>query len=253
MAMVHGVPAVAKACGVIKKRVSAGVQKKLKKQAKVPGVSAGAKSKKSEAKAPRSPSSAKSTGVRFGKTGQSYEFVSEIGSPEAVLQEAMDFAANFGSIALPKDGNRDSANAFIEELVKFVSNCPFRLAGRSSKSYSVLHVCRKILLWLVERDPSAVDQLTLKCLKDCCPDQGALLRTLSDTLTATDLRNKFSVHPLMLSCWACLFHQAPKQLRGKADFISAREMKRAAMKLQGQAPANGTPNLCSVVKTALGE
>ena len=68
---------------------------------------------------------------------------------------------------------------------------------------------RRVLLRLQAQAPVVLGGLTLADLKKCAPDEENLLRSLPDTLDSASLRRTFGVDPLMLLCWACLFHAVP--------------------------------------------
>ena len=74
------------------------------------------------------------------------------------------------------------------------------------------HVLRKFLLALSKRAPKPVSSAMLwKDALGAVPDRGGHTAGIDGATTWGKLEDEYGVHPLMISCWACLLHAVPKK------------------------------------------
>ncbi len=114
-------------------------------------------------------------------------------------------------LELPSDATE--LRRFIGELHVLLSSFDSHWKQGSERGYQRLHVMRKMLLFLDAERPGLLDTLTLGELCRVAPDVLGVLRVLDPEMPYSEVSRKFGVPPLLLSCWACLAHDVPEDLR----------------------------------------
>ena len=88
-------------------------------------------------------------------------------------------------------------------------------------AYCRKHILRKIILWVHSNtDASIWEQLTIGQLRQVCADKKCFLQYLDGDMTWKQATHSFTVSPLMISCWTCLFGQVRTE-EHRAAFKSA--------------------------------
>ena len=110
-------------------------------------------------------------------------------------------------------------------------------------------ILRKFLLALGNKTPKAVTAaLTWKDTLCAVPDRGGHASAVDGAATWERIEADYGMHPLMISCWACLFGAVPKAQLGR---IFARPGPRVVVAARELVSQNGFPPTPAMVAAHL--
>ena len=111
-------------------------------------------------------------------------------------------------------------------------------------------ILRKILLWVHSKTDAGIwEQVRLADLRRVSADKKCVLHQLEDSMTWIQATHRFTVNPLMISCWACLFGQVVKPAHRKVFDHADAHLQQIALQLTRQ-HAGVQPNLRSIALEA---
>ena len=183
------------------------------------------------------------THVVLGKLQQKFRVVP---IPNA-WSELFRLAADVDPIRAPE--NVEQLRDTIQNLNAWLKRFPPRYCqgGRANddenlvRGYIRKHILRKFLLALVNKTPKAVTAaLTWKDTLCAVPDRGGHASEFDGEVTWERIEADYGMHPLMISCWACLFGAVPKAQLERVFAQPGPKVVEAARELlsqNGHAPA----------------
>ena len=169
--------------------------------------------------------------VSLGKKHTSYHIVPKTAVWKELLVHASAFDEKFShGLGLPQ--SHAELQAFIEAVDLFLQGFPtaFGYAEKAMETkkatksrdaeentyYCRKFILRKILLWVHSKTDAGIwEQVRVADLRRVCADKKCVLHQLEDSMTWTQATHRFTVNPLMISCWACLFGQVVKPAHQK--------------------------------------
>ena len=203
--------------------------------------------------------------VSLGRKHTSYHIVPKTAVWKELLVHASAFDAKFShGLGLPQ--SHAELQAFIEAVDLFLQGFPtaFGYAEKAMETkkatqstdaeentyYCRRFILRKILLWVHSKTDAGIwEQVRVADLRRVCADKKCVLHQLEDSMTWIQATHRFTVNPLMISCWACLFGQVVKAEHRKVfDHADAR-LWQIALQLTEQ-HAGVQPNMRSVALEA---
>ena len=128
-------------------------------------------------------------------------------------------------------------------------------ATQSPDAEENTHYCRRfilrmILLWVHSKTDAGIwEQVRLADLRRVCADKKCVLHQLEDSMTWIQATHRFTVNPLMISCWACLSGQVVKPAHQKVFDHADAHLQQIALQLTRQ-HAGVQPNLRSIALEA---
>ena len=129
-------------------------------------------------------------------------------------------------------------------------------ATQSPDAEENTHYCRRfilrmILLWVHSKTDAGIwEQVRLADLRRVSADKKCVLHQLEDSMTWIQATHRFTVNPLMISCWACLFGQVVKPAHRKVFDHPDAHLWQIALQLTRR-HAGVQPNLRSVALQAV--
>ena len=154
--------------------------------------------------------------VSLGKKHSPYRVVQNTVVWKTLLEHASEFDKKFpGGLALPES----SADLllFIDAVEWFLKGFPpafgYADRGPKSKKQQTSTQAEESPYYLLSKTHSAEDhreQMTIETLQPVCADKNSYLESLDSNLTWKQATRMFSMCPLMISCWACLFGHVRK-------------------------------------------
>ena len=158
---------------------------------------------------------------------------------EAIWGNIVDIANSTQPIKVPRTA--EEMVVFISDLSNWLARFPAAMRHSTDLNHETLikdlslayirrHVLRKMVLAVCRALPSneAFHSLTLSDLSLANCDRGGHVSCLPATTTWGALEHMFGMHPLMISCWACLFADLTEAERTPFNANLGMQFKKAA-------------------------
>ena len=204
--------------------------------------------------------------VSLGKKHTSHRIAPKIAVWKELLVHASAFDEKFShGLGLPQ--SHAELQAFIEAVDLFLQGFPtaFGYAEKAMETkkatqstdaeentnYCRIFILRKILLWAHSKTEAGIwEQVRVADLRRVCADKKCVLYKLEDGMTWIQATRMFTVNPLMISFWACLFGQVVKPAHRRVFDHADAYLWQIAVQLTRQ-HAGVQPNLKYVALEAL--
>ena len=122
--------------------------------------------------------------------------------------------------------------------------------AEENTNYCRRFILRKILLWVHSKTDAGIwEQVRVADLRRVCADKKCVLYKLEDGMTWIQATRMFTVNPLMISFWACLFGQVVKPAHRRVFDHADAYLWQIAVQLTRQ-HAGVQPNLRSIALEA---
>ncbi len=155
--------------------------------------------------------------VRLGRRLTPYAFASDTVATKQMLERFLEIADVYAPrLAWPTQ--TDQVTDFADALFAFAQDLRMvtgLVGGRGPmQEYLVKHFVRANLLQVESMLPDAFDTLTMGVISRWVPDQNRHC-TVLDMWTGAQVRKRFSLSPLMISCWSCMSDTIGAEHKGK--------------------------------------